>query len=73
MTTTTELRPVAARATTRTETPTTLHEPPVPISDRWPYPVRSPRIATRDVQPHSAGCPVATDPSSTARSRGTAA
>ena len=44
MTTTTELRPAGTRVdTTRTELPVTLREPPTPISDRWPYPVRTPR------------------------------
>jgi hypothetical protein len=42
MTTTTEIRPIPS-STTPPRVPQQLLEPPVPISDRWPYPVRSPR------------------------------
>lgn len=44
MTVATELRPVEIRpGATRTDVPVTPREPPAPVSDRWPYPVRSPR------------------------------
>ena len=39
MTVMTEVRPIP----TSTSVPRQLVEPPAPISDRWPYPVRTPR------------------------------